>query len=130
MAALGLAFAFEVSGLWFSAEVFTGIVHTTSDSKMGIGALWPTPENLGLVYDRLAEIAFPGAASACYTVSVISRVVAVGGLLRLPCRGQVFVAQSPAAWEEKGNAGRKSGSLIGLSLSIAPATPEKEENGP
>ena len=86
VAALGLALAFELSGLWFSAEVFTGIVRTASDSKMGIGGLFPTPGNVGLVYGRLAQIALPGAAVACYAVSLISRLVVVGLLLRLPPR--------------------------------------------
>lgn len=62
---------FEISGWWFSALVYSGIVKKMGACKTGIGLLPLTPQNLLYVLHRLRGVVFPCWAVFLYIVSLI-----------------------------------------------------------
>ncbi len=71
--ALAAMVIFEVSGLWYSCQVYAGVVAKLGDNKTGIGGLAPTPGNIAMVLERLGAFAFPTCAAVCYGASLVAR---------------------------------------------------------
>ncbi len=71
--ALAALLIFEASGLWYSCQVYAGIVAKLGDNKTGVGALLPTLGNVALVLERLGAFSFPWCAAACYLASLVAR---------------------------------------------------------
>lgn len=82
VAALALAVCFELSGVWFSAQVYAGIVEKSAPSGMGVGAVFPTPEHVAEVFRRLEPLVFPRLAIAMYLLSIAARIAAIRAIAR------------------------------------------------
>lgn len=81
---VALAMLFEVSGLWYSLQIYAGVVQKVGGVKLGAGAVPLTPGNLQLVLSRLSYFGFPVWALACYAVSLVLRVIIFQHLIRTP----------------------------------------------
>jgi hypothetical protein len=80
LAMISLAVVFEASGLWFSAQIYTGFVIKTGVSNFGVGGIPPTLDNLRQVHQRLSLLSFPTAALVCYALSIPLRLYVFGRL--------------------------------------------------
>ena len=86
MASLVLAIAFEISGIWFSCQIYAGIVQKLGSVSAGVGGRLPTPENLRLVFSRLQEFVLPGWALMFYIVSLVARAITITAIFNRRCR--------------------------------------------
>ncbi len=59
LAAFGVLLWFDLSGFWFEAQVYSGLVAKAGSVKAGVGALPLTPSNFATSVERLRLISFP-----------------------------------------------------------------------
>ena len=69
--AIGLVFAFEVSGWWFLMQIFSGVVEKAGSINRGVGAVSLTPANLRFAIENLKDLAFPWLANLFYIASIV-----------------------------------------------------------
>jgi hypothetical protein len=72
--------------------VFSGEIYKVGTLQTGVGFLFPTPENIGLVIDRLHGLAFPRAAFIVYGVASALRLALVSWLI---------FGLLPDAWQQR-----------------------------
>jgi hypothetical protein len=86
-AAVGAAFVlllvFEFWGHWIMLQTYAGVLVKAGAVRTGVGAVWPTPANVGLVLGRVNELALGTWAVVLLAASAVLRLV----LLRLSLRG-------------------------------------------
>ena len=91
---------FEATGWWRSALVFSGEIYKVGTLQTGVGFLFPTPEHIGLVIDRLHGLVFPRAAFIVYTVAFALRLALVSWLI---------FGLLPGAWQQRQSQSRTAG---------------------
>jgi hypothetical protein len=110
--ALAALLVFEASGLWYSCQVYAGVVAKLGDNKTGVGGLAPTPGNVALVLERLGAFGFPYAAAACYLLSVAARAGLICAVLsrvvHRAAAGEASPGARTRAWDRSSTGASRS----------------------